>query len=115
MSDLLSRFYALLCALSALAMASTFVIVMLGILGRETGWFALPGLDAYAGYAIAAALFLALPETLKRGDHIRALHEEPDGGRIRIVGLQRQPDRLHRAVAVARRTVGHEGLVVVGP
>lgn len=71
MSSLLPRFYALLCALSALAMASTFVIVTLGILGRETGWFALPGLDAYAGYAIAAALFLALPETLKRGDHIR--------------------------------------------
>lgn len=71
MSKLLSRFYGLLCVLSALAMASTFVIVMLGILGRETGWFSLPGLDAYAGYAIAAALFLALPETLKRGDHIR--------------------------------------------
>lgn len=71
MSKLLLRFYEVLCGLSALAMAATFAIVMLGILGRESGWFALPGLDAYAGYAIAASLFLALPETLKRGDHIR--------------------------------------------
>jgi TRAP-type C4-dicarboxylate transport system permease small subunit len=31
----------------------------------------LPGLDAYAGYAIAACLFLALPSTLLRGEHIR--------------------------------------------
>lgn len=70
-SNLLLRFYGLLCDLSALAMVATFAIVMLGILGRETDWFALAGADAYAGYAIAAALFLALPETLKRGDHIR--------------------------------------------
>lgn len=84
MSNLLSRFYALLCLLSALSMASTFVIVMLGVIGRETGWFNLGGLDAYAGYAIAAALFLALPETLRRGDHIRVtlvLQRLPQRGR----------------------------------
>jgi TRAP-type C4-dicarboxylate transport system permease small subunit len=34
------------------------------------GWF-IAGLDGYAGYAIAAALFLALPSALTRGDHIR--------------------------------------------
>lgn len=84
MSNLLSRFYALLCALSAVAMAATFVIVMLGVVGRETGWFNLGGLDAFAGYAIAAALFLALPETLRRGDHIRVtlvLQRLPQRGR----------------------------------
>jgi TRAP-type C4-dicarboxylate transport system permease small subunit len=31
-----------------------------------------PGLDGYAGYAIAAALFLALPSTLQHNEHIRA-------------------------------------------
>jgi TRAP-type C4-dicarboxylate transport system permease small subunit len=31
----------------------------------------IPGLDAYAGYSIAAALFFALPGTLQNGDHIR--------------------------------------------
>ena len=71
MSNLLTRFYGFLCLLSALSMASTFAIVMLGVIGRETGWFSFTGADAYAGYAIAAALFLALPETLRRGDHIR--------------------------------------------
>jgi TRAP-type C4-dicarboxylate transport system permease small subunit len=29
------------------------------------------GLDAYAGYAIAATLFFALPTALMHGDHIR--------------------------------------------
>ncbi|MBI5257977.1 MAG: TRAP transporter small permease [Burkholderiales bacterium] len=85
MRPVLTRFYALLCTLSALAMAATFVVVMLGIVGRETGWFNLRGLDAYAGYSIAAALFLALPETLRRGDHIRV-----------TLLLQRLPERPRR-------------------
>lgn len=63
-------FYRLLSALAALAMLATFFFVMLGVIARIAGWD-LPGLDAYAGYAIAAGLFLALPSTLKRGDHIR--------------------------------------------
>ena len=33
--------------------------------------FHLPGTDAYAGYLMAAAGFLALAHTLKRGEHIR--------------------------------------------
>ena len=32
----------------------------------------MPGLDGYAGYAIAGAFFLALPATFQRGEHIRA-------------------------------------------
>lgn len=70
MSKLLSHFYRLLTVLAAVAMVAAFVTVMLGVLGREFN-FNIRGLDAYAGYAIAAALFLALPETLRRGDHIR--------------------------------------------
>lgn len=63
-------FYRALMALSCVFMAATFVTIMLGVVAREAQWD-IPGLDAYAGYAIAAALFLALPETLRHGDHIR--------------------------------------------
>ena len=56
--------------LSCLGMVAAFITVSLGILARLLRWD-LPGLDAYAGYAIAAALFLALPATLLRGEHIR--------------------------------------------
>jgi len=51
-------------------MLAAFGTIILGVIAREVGWD-IPGLDAYAGYAIAAALFLALPGTLKHGDHIR--------------------------------------------
>lgn len=64
------NFYRLLLALSCVAMLATFAAVGLGIVARIAGWD-LPGLDAYAGYAVAAALFLALPSTLLRGEHIR--------------------------------------------
>lgn len=70
MSKLLSYFYRLLTVLAAVSMVAAFVTVMLGVLGRQFD-FNIRGLDAYAGYAIAAALFLALPDTLRRGDHIR--------------------------------------------
>ncbi|MEO7244573.1 MAG: TRAP transporter small permease subunit [Rubrivivax sp.] len=64
-------FYKVLLVLSGLAMIGTFVAIMLNILARIFGWN-LPGLDGYAGYAIAAALFLALPSTLQSNEHIRA-------------------------------------------
>jgi TRAP-type C4-dicarboxylate transport system permease small subunit len=62
--------YRLLLALACVAMLAAFALVSLGIVARLVNWD-LPGLDAYAGYAIAAALFLALPSTLLRGEHIR--------------------------------------------
>jgi TRAP-type C4-dicarboxylate transport system permease small subunit len=64
------HFYRLLLAGSCVAMLAAFACVALGIVARMAGWD-LPGLDAYAGYAIAAALFLALPATLLNGEHIR--------------------------------------------
>lgn len=70
MAKLVLNFYKLLMALSCLAMIAAFGTVLLGVVAREVHWD-IPGLDAYAGYAIAAALFLALPGTLKHGDHIR--------------------------------------------
>jgi len=57
-------------ALAAVAMVLLLVMVMLSILGRQLH-FHLPGTDAYAGYMMAAAGFLALAHTLKRGEHIR--------------------------------------------
>jgi TRAP-type C4-dicarboxylate transport system permease small subunit len=70
MDALARNFYRLLLLLSCIAMLAAFVTVALGIVARLAGWD-LPGLDAYAGYAIAAALFLALPATLFQGEHIR--------------------------------------------
>lgn len=55
---------------AALAMVAAFLAVSAGVLARLIG-ADLPGTDAYAGYAIAAALFLALPQTLRRQEHIR--------------------------------------------
>ena len=70
MRNLLDRFFQALLYLAALAMVATLLTILLGVAGREFH-FDLPGLDAYAGYSIAAALFLALPATLRNGDHIR--------------------------------------------
>ena len=56
--------------LAALAMVGLLVMVLLSILGRQLH-FHLPGTDSYAGYLMAAAGFLALAHTLKRGEHIR--------------------------------------------
>ena len=70
MASVLDKFYRCLMGLSCLSMVLAFVSIMLGVAAREFRWD-IQGLDAYAGYAIAATLFLALPSTLKHGDHIR--------------------------------------------
>jgi TRAP-type C4-dicarboxylate transport system permease small subunit len=57
-------------ALAAVFMVLLLVMVMASILGRQLH-FNLPGVDAYAGYMMAAAGFLAMAHTLKRGEHIR--------------------------------------------
>jgi TRAP-type C4-dicarboxylate transport system permease small subunit len=56
--------------LAALFLIGTLVMVLIGIAGRLLD-FHLPGTDAYAGYCMAAAGFLALAHTLKKGEHIR--------------------------------------------
>ena len=71
MGLLLRLFYRLLITLACVSMATAFVIVMLGILARQVSFIDIQGLDAYAGYAIAATLFFALPTALMHGDHIR--------------------------------------------
>jgi TRAP-type C4-dicarboxylate transport system permease small subunit len=66
----LDRLYDAAAYLAALFLAGTLMFVLLGITGRMLDWF-IPGTDAYAGYCMAAAGFLALAHTLKRGEHIR--------------------------------------------
>ena len=62
----LDRLYNGAACLAALFLAGTLVFVLLGIGSRLLNWF-IPGTDAYAGYCMAAAGFLALAHTLKRG------------------------------------------------
>ena len=66
----LDRLYDASAALGALAMVLLLAMVMLSIVSRQIG-FNVPGVDAYAGYMMAAAGFLAMAHTLKRGEHIR--------------------------------------------
>jgi TRAP-type C4-dicarboxylate transport system permease small subunit len=56
--------------LAALFMVGCLCMVLASALGRLLD-FHLRGADAYAGYCMAAAGFLALAHTLKRGEHIR--------------------------------------------
>jgi len=66
----LDRLYDASAALGALAMVLLLAMVMLSIVSRQVG-FNVPGVDAYAGYMMAASGFLALAHTLKKGEHIR--------------------------------------------
>lgn len=56
--------------LAALAMIGVLLMVLLSIVSRQVG-FHFAGTDAYAGYSMAAAGFLALAHTLKKNEHIR--------------------------------------------
>ena len=56
--------------LAAFFMVGILFMVLASVVGRMVG-FNLRGSDAYAGYCMAAAGFLALAHTLKRGEHIR--------------------------------------------
>ena len=71
MDQLFQPLYRLLITLACVSMVAAFVIVMLSILARQVTFIDIQGLDAYAGYAIAATLFFALPTALMHGDHIR--------------------------------------------
>lgn len=78
----LDRLYDAAAVLAALAMVLLLGAVLLSVVSRQLH-FNVPGIDAYAGYLMAAAGFLALAHTLKRGEHIRvtlllgALHGRP--------------------------------------
>ena len=69
--------------LAAFFMVGLLLMVLASVAGRLLN-FQLRGSDAYAGYCMAAASFLALAHTLKRGEHIRVtLFLERFGGRLK--------------------------------
>jgi TRAP-type C4-dicarboxylate transport system permease small subunit len=70
MRKLLDTLYDGAAWVAALFMIGLLVMVLLSITSRLLH-FHVPGTDAYAGYLMAGAGFLALAHTLKRGDHIR--------------------------------------------
>lgn len=70
MRKLLNALYTGSIWLAALFMIGVLVMVLLSMLGRMFQFY-IPGTDAYAGYAMAGAGFLALAHTLKSGEHIR--------------------------------------------
>lgn len=70
MRRILNLLYDAAAWLAALAMIGVLVWVLLSIISRQLG-FNVPGTDAYAGYSMAAAGFLALAHTLKKNEHIR--------------------------------------------
>jgi TRAP-type C4-dicarboxylate transport system permease small subunit len=70
MRRLLDFVYDSAAALAALFMVGLLGMVLLSIVSRQLH-FHVPGADAYAGYLMAGAGFLALAHTLKRGEHIR--------------------------------------------
>ena len=73
---------------AAFFMVGVLAMVLASVAGRLLG-FNLRGSDAYAGYCMAAASFLALAHTLKRGEHIRVtLFLERFGHRVaRVLDL----------------------------
>ncbi len=64
------RLYTMAGYLAGLFAMGTLLAVLASIVGRLTRLDA-AGADAYAGYCMAAAAFLALAPTLRRGEHIR--------------------------------------------
>ncbi len=83
MRKALDHLYDAAAYLAAFFMVGILAMVLASVLGRLAG-FNLRGSDAYAGYCMAAASFLALAHTLKRGEHIRVnLLLERFGGRLR--------------------------------
>ena len=70
MRKLLDGIYTSAAALAALFMVGLLLMVLLSIVSRQLHFHA-PGVDAYAGYLMAASGFLAMAHTLKRGEHIR--------------------------------------------
>ncbi|MGE0356295.1 MAG: TRAP transporter small permease [Burkholderiales bacterium] len=79
---------------AAFFMVGVLAMVLASVLGRLLG-FNLRGSDAYAGYCMAAAAFLALAHTLRRGEHIRV-----------TLFLQRSGPRVNHALELWSHAAG---------
>lgn len=86
MRRFLDKLYLVSGGLAAVFMIGVLVAVVMSIATRQLGVH-IGGLDAYAGYSMAAAGFLALAHTFKKGEHIRVtllLSALPAKGRVRL-------------------------------
>lgn len=86
MRRFLDKLYLVSGGLAAVFMIGVLVAVVMSIVTRQLGVH-IGGLDAYAGYSMAAAGFLALAHTFKKGEHIRVtllLSALPAKGRTRL-------------------------------
>lgn len=86
MRRFLDGLYAVSGGLAGLFMIGVLVAILMSIGTRQLGYY-IGGLDAYAGYSMAAAGFLALGHTFKSGEHIRVtlvLGLLPQKGRIKL-------------------------------
>ena len=85
MRRVLDSLYSAAAYLAALLLVGTLIMVLLGVFGRLFA-FQVRGTDAYAGYCMAGAGFLALAHTLTRGEHIRVSllleHAGPQGRKV---------------------------------
>ena len=70
MRSFLDPLFRLLGGLAAFFIFATLAIEVVNIVGRQIG-FSMAGMDAYAGYFLAAGSFLAMGYALREGDHIR--------------------------------------------
>jgi TRAP-type C4-dicarboxylate transport system permease small subunit len=93
---LLDALYDGAAALAALCMIGLLGMVLLSIASRLLH-FHVPGTDAYAGYLMAAAGFLALAHTLKKGEHIRVT--------LLLQALGRRPRRAFEVWSLAVATL----------
>lgn len=92
MRKFLDGLYAASSWLAGVGMVGVLLMVLATIASRLFG-FAAPGTDAYAGYAMAGAGFMALAGTLKQGEHIRV---------TLLLGLLRhRAPAAHRVLEVA--------------
>lgn len=86
MRGFLDRLYLVSGGLAAVFMVALLVAILMLIVTRQLG-IHIGGLDAYAGYFMAAAGFLALAHTFSRSEHIRVtllLSALPHKGRLRL-------------------------------
>lgn len=86
MRRFLDKLYLVSGGLAAVFTVGVLVAVSMSIITRQLG-IHIGGLDAYAGYSMAAAGFLALAHTFKSGEHIRVtliLSALPAKGRMRL-------------------------------
>src|SRR5690554_7997562 len=70
MRRFLDKLYLVSGGLAAVFTVGVLIAVTMSIVTRQLGVH-IGGLDAYAGYSMAAAGFLALAHTFKSGEHIR--------------------------------------------